>query len=71
MVDTNVTVVGISHVPVVDSNLRLRQVTRVTIMVGSFGPFTQDFAPGQDSVDAINAWKLSKAQEIHNIAGVV
>lgn len=71
MSNLEVKVVGISHVPVVDSNLRLRQVTRVTIVVGDYGPFTQDFAPGADSVDAINAWKLSKAQDIHNIAGVV
>jgi hypothetical protein len=71
MAELEVKVQNVQHVPAVDSNLRLRQVTRVTITVGGYGPFTKDFPPGEDSVDAINAWKLSKAQDVHNITGVV
>jgi hypothetical protein len=65
-----VRVISVQHVPSVDSLLRIRQITRVTITVGGYGPFTKDFVPPDDTVDNINAWKLSKAQDVHNIAGV-
>lgn len=44
------------------------QITRVTIFVGNQGPFTQDFGPGQDypdTIEAIQQWKqqmVTKAQ---------
>jgi hypothetical protein len=68
MADFTVTVQNVQHVPAMGSDLRLRQITRVSILVGSYGPFTKDFPPGQDSPDQINAWKLIKQQEIQAIA---
>jgi hypothetical protein len=51
----------------VGSDLKITRWTRVTILVGDFGPFTKDFAQGQDTPDDINAWKLQQQQAIHTI----
>jgi hypothetical protein len=67
MTDLPVRVISITHVPLVGSDLKITRWTRVTILVGDFGPFTKDFAQGQDTPDDINAWKLQQQQAIHTI----
>jgi len=59
----------IAHVPSVDNNLRMVNVTRVTIHVGEHGPFTKDFPEGQDGPETINAWKNQKALEVQSVVG--
>jgi len=47
----------------------VRNVTRVTIMVGSNGPFSRDFDGPEDNPEFINAWKQQKQNEIRSIIG--
>jgi hypothetical protein len=51
-----VTIVGDQHVSYFNPQGQVVRMTRVTIMVGPFGPFTHDFVPGQDSPAEIQTW---------------
>jgi exosome complex RNA-binding protein Rrp4 len=69
MSGNDVRVVSIKHVPAVGNDLQLLNVTRVTIMVGSNGPFSRDFEGAEDTPEFINAWKQQKQNEIRSIIG--
>jgi hypothetical protein len=69
MEDYTVRVISIKQVPVVGADLRFKNHTRVSIMVGDHGAFTKDFAPGADSPEAINAWKQEQANAVRAITG--
>ncbi len=64
-----VVVQQIAHVPMASATGGLVNVTRVTIKVGSYGPFSKDFAAGQDSTEIINAWKLQQVQQVKLLTG--
>lgn len=68
MPELQVRVISITHVPLAGNDLKISYWTRVSILVGSFGPFTKDFPQGQDSPDEVNAWKLQQQQAVHNIS---
>lgn len=67
MDDYTVKVVGFKEVPRVGSNLKVTNVTRVSITVGDHGPFTKDFEPGNDSPEVVNAWKQEQANKVRAI----
>jgi hypothetical protein len=64
-----VRVISVKHVPAVGQDLQLRNTTRVTIMVGSHGPFTKDFDGGEDTPEFINAWKTQQQNAVRAIIG--
>lgn len=67
MPNNDVTVISIKQTPAVGADLKIRNVTRVSIMVGEHGTFTKDFPAGQDSPEIINAWKQQKKNEVNAI----
>lgn len=69
MDDFTIKLLSLQHVPVVGINNQWAHITRVSIMVGPYGPFTKDFAAGADSPEAVNAWKQTQAQNVRVIAG--
>lgn len=67
MTDYTIRVLGFEHIPQTDQFNRINSVTRVRIMVGNYGPFTKDFAKGEDGVDAIQAWKQQMVSQVQSI----
>ena len=58
------------HVPFATSGGAIGQRTRLTIMIGEYGPFSRDFEPGEDSTEALNAWIQQQVQNVRTITGV-
>lgn len=69
MQDTTITLVGFTHVPIIGNDMRIIRATRVSILVGSFGPFTHDFTPPNDTQEDINAWKMQMAHTVQGVGG--
>lgn len=70
--DYTVQVLRTYHVPNVGRDGNIHNITRVQIMVGTDGPFTQDFGPGQDFPDTpegINQWKANMVAKLMAISG--
>jgi hypothetical protein len=44
--------------------------TRVRIMVGAYGPFSNDFPVGSNSPDQINAWIQQQVANVMSVAKV-
>lgn len=58
--DYTVRLRSITTVNVLDARGNFVQVRRLSIMVGPYGPFSKDFLLGQDSPEAVDAWKLAE-----------
>lgn len=68
MEDYRISGVRITEVPIVGNDLRITRVTRVSMLVGTHGPFTKDFYPPENTADNINAWKLQTQQYVQSLA---
>ena len=69
MADYTIQVTGFTHVPIIGNDMRIVRATRVSILVGAFGPFTRDFMPPDDTTEHINAWKMQQQQAVQAVAG--
>lgn len=56
IISYDVSITGNRHVTFFNPRGELVSVRRVTIFVGPYGPFTQDFAAGADSPAEIQTW---------------
>lgn len=65
-----ITLISFLHIPQIGINNAIKNVTRVTILVGGYGPFSKDFPQGEDSIENINAWKMQQQQQVKMVAGV-
>lgn len=68
MPDLTVKLVALNHVLSVGTDLRYMRVTRVSITVGQYGPFTKDFPEGQDSLEQIQQWKRDQLMAVQALA---
>jgi hypothetical protein len=62
--DTSIHDVKITQVPIFNQTGRATATTRVTFWIGQHGPFTQDFAQGQDSALQIQQGMEEKQRDI-------
>jgi hypothetical protein len=60
--------VRVTEVPVVGADLRIVRVTRVSMLVGTHGPFSKDFYPPHNTQDDINAWKIQQQQYVQSVS---
>lgn len=65
--DLTVTVVSDGHVARIGKDDRFHNARVVTIKVGRFGPYTQEFPAGAQSSDIINQWKLDMVRDVQSI----
>jgi len=64
MPDFTVILLSNSHVARIGVDGRFHNARVVTIKVGPFGPFTQEFPEDAQGPDAINEWKNRMVQEV-------
>ena len=67
-VGTQIMILNYAEVPSVGARGNLENVLRVTIKVGDYGPFTQDFPKGT-SAEVVNQWKAQKQAEVQAVCG--
>jgi hypothetical protein len=64
MTDLTVIMLDNKHVPRIGRDNQFHNTRVVSIKVGDFGPFTAEFAEGQDTPDHINAWKQEMVRQV-------
>lgn len=67
MEDLAIKGVRVTETSVFDTGGRITKVTRVTMYVGTHGPFSKDFYPPENTLDNISAWKLQQQQYVQSI----
>lgn len=65
--DTTYKLTQYQHIAVPGNNGQLVKVTRVSVMIGSLGPFTADFAFGQDTPTQIKSWIMQQQENVRQL----